>query len=66
VKEGPREDEQALWQALCVGEQPRTAGARLGIHHKRIEYLCHKWAARGIYGFGVVHDLGWREGQSEL
>lgn len=54
-------DEQALWDALAAGEQPRTAGPRLGIPPKRVWYLCEKWSRRRIYGYGVSCDLGWLE-----
>lgn len=54
-----REDEKALWAALLAGEKPRDAGVRLGIHTRRVEYLCNKWADKGLYEWGVVHDLGW-------
>lgn len=56
-----KDDERALWAALLAGEQPRTAGHRLGIHPNRVRYLCEKWARRGIYDYGVSHDLGWVE-----
>jgi hypothetical protein len=56
-------DERALWEALRAGEQPRTAGPRLGIAPKRVRYLCEKWARRGIYDYGVSCDLGWEVGR---
>jgi hypothetical protein len=58
-----REDEQALWAALMTGEQPRYAGRRLGMPPRRVEYLCNKWADKGVYEYGVVYDLGWATGQ---
>lgn len=56
-------DELALWEAAVAGEWPRIAGLRLGIHPKRIIYLCEKWARQGRYDFGVSPDLGWTEPQ---
>lgn len=53
------EDEVLLWAALLDGEWPACAGPRLGIHHKRVEYLCHKWARQGRYNYGTVYDMGW-------
>lgn len=53
-----RPDEIALWHAVCDGETPRVAGHRLGMNHKRVWYLCEKWARRGIYDYGVSVDLG--------
>lgn len=38
---------------------PRDIGARLGIHRKRVEYLCQKWTDRRWYEYGVSVDLGW-------
>lgn len=60
-------DERALWAAIQHREQgmnvsPRAAGRRLGIHPRRVEYLCEKWARLGIYDWGVVCDLGWPTG----
>lgn len=52
-------DEEALWKALEQGEWPRDAGRRLGINGKRVQYLCEKWAKKGIYDYGVSSDLGW-------
>ena len=54
-------DELALWEALLAGEKPRYAAQRLGIHHRRVWWLCRKWSERGMYDWGVVHDLGWVE-----
>lgn len=60
-RQGVKPDEQALWNALLAGEQPRYAGERLGIAPRRVEYLCLKWARKRVYSYGVVHDLGWAE-----
>lgn len=54
-----RADEEQLWAAVVAGESPRDAGQRLGIRRGRVEYLCNKWATKGIYDYGVTHDLGW-------
>ena len=58
-------DEVALWAAVLAGERPRDAGARLGIHPKRVRGLCEKWASAGIYDYGVSADLGWPEPGAE-
>ena len=42
-----------------VREFPRDIGARLGIHPKRVVYLCEKWADNHWYDYGVSTDLGW-------
>jgi len=52
-------DEAALLRALSNGVMPRDAGETLGIHWKRVEKLCYKWADRGWYEYGVTADLGW-------
>lgn len=52
-------DELNLWCAVLAGEKPRYAGQRLGIHYKRVCYLCYKWSAKGLYDYGVSCDLGW-------
>lgn len=52
-------DETNLWNALLAGEWPRDAGRRLGIHDKRVTYLCLKWTKQGTYDYGVCADLGW-------
>ena len=38
---------------------PRDVGAELGIHPKRVAYLCGKWSDRGWYDWGTSVDLGW-------
>ncbi len=53
-----RPDELELWAAVKEGETPRAAGARLGIHPKRVRRLCQKWARKGIFTVGVSADLG--------
>lgn len=56
---GRRPDEVALWWMICEDKiTPREAGIRLGMNHKRVWYLCEKWARRGIYDYGVSCDLG--------
>lgn len=52
-------DERALLLAVAAGDQPRDAGARLGIHHRRVDYLCEKWTGKGLYDWGVSVDTGW-------
>lgn len=59
--DGAKPDEVALWESTLAGEWPRSAGQRLGIHPKRVQALCEKWAKRGIYNYGVTCDLGWPE-----
>lgn len=61
-----RPDEIALWFLVVNGERPRDAGARLGIHPKRVRGLCEKWASAGIYDYGVCADLGWVEPGADL
>lgn len=51
--------EAGLLRALTEGIKPRDAGERLGIHWKRVEKLCWKWADRGWYEYGTTADLGW-------
>lgn len=52
-------DEELLWAALLEGEKPREAGARLDIPVNRVRYYCYKWSDKGVYDWGVSHDLGW-------
>lgn len=52
-------DEQRLRDAVQQGESPRDAGRRLGIHPRRVIYLCEKWARRGEYDYGTTADNGW-------
>jgi hypothetical protein len=59
ISDAARSDERALWAAVVSGEWPREAGARLGIPHRRVVYLCSKWGRRGIYDWGVCIDIGW-------
>lgn len=54
-----KSDESKLWEAVVAGERPRDAGQRLGIHPRRVIYLCEKWARRRTYDYGVSPDLGW-------
>ena len=54
-----RADETALWAALVAGETVRDAGERLGIPPNRVRYLCEKWSRKGVYEWGISHDLGW-------
>lgn len=59
-----RADEVALWAAFGVSGEPhrwpRDAAAALGIPPERVEYLCEKWAARGVYDYGTTPALGWK------
>lgn len=52
-------DENKLWEAVLTGKSPRDAGKKLGIHPKRVDSLCEKWARQGKYDYGVCCDLGW-------
>lgn len=54
-----KDDELELWVAVQAGETPRDAGHRLGIHYKRVQYLCQKWTDQRKYDYGVAVDLGW-------
>lgn len=59
-----RADEVALWAAFGTDGEPhrwpRDAAAALGIPYGRAEYLCEKWARKGIYEYGVAAQLGWK------
>lgn len=59
-----RLDEQALWAAFGTSGEPhrwpRDAARALGIPHGRAEYLCEKWARKGVYDYGVSAQLGWK------
>lgn len=54
-----RDDERQLWEAIQSGRWPRDAGQELGMHWKRVVYLCEKWTRQGKYDYGVSPDLGW-------
>jgi len=41
------------------GKWPRDLGAELGMHPKRLAYLCRKWEHKGWMEGGVCVDLGW-------
>lgn len=60
----PRADEAALWAAFGTDGEPhqwpRDAAAALGIPTGRAEYLCEKWARKGVYEYGVAAQLGWK------
>ena len=43
-----KNDEINLWKYLESGIYPRDAAITLGMHHKRVEYLCNKWAKKGL------------------
>lgn len=59
ISAGAHRDERALWTLVVVsGLTPRAAGNLLDVHTKRVQYLCEKWARRGIYDYGVTSDLG--------
>ena len=38
---------------------PRDIGAELGMHWKRVAYLCRKWDHKGWFQCSVCDDLGW-------
>jgi hypothetical protein len=40
-------------------ESVGNVGARLGIHPKRVNYLCHKWAGRDWLDYGTSPGMGW-------
>lgn len=59
-----RQDESELWNAFGDGAPylwPREAGFALGIHPKRVDYLCLKWAKQRRYDYGVSVNLGWKK-----
>ena len=60
-----REDERRLLLMVLEGERPRSAGRTLGIHPKRVVYLCYKWDNKGFYDYGVAADLGWITDRAE-
>ena len=41
------------------GKSPRDLGAELGMHWKRVAYLCRKWDDKGWFQCSVCDDLGW-------
>jgi len=65
-------DERRLWDIITKAP-PHTLidllaeGQRLGIPHKRIAYFARKWGRRsderpeGVWEYGTVWNLGWRE-----
>lgn len=56
----PGKDETDLWMLVSEYDtKPRYGAAIMGMHPRRLEYLCHKWARQGRYDYGTVHDLGW-------
>ena len=60
-----KDDEQQLKNLVtargdyCAEPYVRDLGVQLGIHPKRVAYLCEKWASQGWYEYGVSADLGW-------
>lgn len=61
-------DERALYALVSVGSgriAVRDAVLVLGIPPRRAMYLFRKWAAQGLYDWGVVVDLGWTYGRTE-
>ena len=52
-------DARVLFAAVGSGATPRDAAKRIDMNHKRMGRLCEKWAARGLYDYGVSLDLGW-------
>ena len=41
------------------GKFARDIGKEMGMHPKRINYLCEKWTQKGRYEYGTCVDLGW-------
>lgn len=37
----------------------RELGEKLGMHHKRVDYICEKWTNKDWYEYGTSVDLGW-------
>src|SRR3990167_229874 len=66
-------DELSLFLALAdehggpynpnQGRCARQLGKELGLHPKRVNYLCQKWTHKALYSYGVAVDLGWLEPQ---
>ena len=55
-----KEDEYQLLLLVAAGLQPRHIRAELGMHPKRLQYLCEsKWTRKRWYDYGVTYDLGW-------
>jgi hypothetical protein len=60
-------DEKRLFDAMAAGlilprderPTPRDIGERVGMHPKRVQSICAKWARKGFYEYGVSADLGW-------
>lgn len=52
-------DEERLFELLKGGFTPRDGGIYLGLPHKRVAAICHKWESKGIYEYGIAVDLGW-------
>lgn len=56
----PRQDETDLWMLVHdCGVKPRNGARIMGMHPKRLLYLCEKWSRQGKYDYGVSADLGW-------
>lgn len=58
-----KSDERDLWNLFGTGKEyefPVPAGVELGMHPKRIEYLCGKWSKQGRYDWGVSWAFGWK------
>lgn len=55
-----------LFSRTDIHEHVRKIGARLGMHPKRVIYLCEKWAGRDWYDYGVAADLGWLTDKGRL
>ena len=54
-------DEKLLWESFGEGTTnvyPKDVPIKMP--PKRMRYLCEKWAAKGIYEWGVIYDLGWK------
>lgn len=61
-------DEKLLLQAMQNNdgrEYPRKITQRLGMNHKRADYIFSKWTDKGWYDYGVCVDMGWLTDEGE-
>lgn len=64
IKHNLKLDEVCLWNLFGPDKPftwPRGAAEYLGIPPKRLRYILGKWSDKGIYEWGTVQSLGWKE-----